>query len=149
MIIEKVTGQPLLDFLQQRIFKPLDITAYDQDLAVGPNFPQGYGRHALGPIRVEPPAARGWLYAAGELAMSATDLAKWDIARINRTLLSPEAWKIQETPIKLNDGSNSRYGLGVSSGRVMAGTLSNMVARPSDSSRKISSSPMTRRHSLS
>src|SRR5882757_11455324 len=99
MIVEKVAGEPLLAFLQQRIFKPLGITAYDQDLATGPNFPQGYGRHALGPLRVEPPAAQGWLFAAGELSMSASDLAKWDVARIDRTILTPAAWKIQETPI--------------------------------------------------
>src|SRR6185312_8393368 len=79
MIVEKVAGEPLLAFLQRRIFRPLGITAYDQDLAVGPAFPQGYGRHALGPLRVEPPAAQGWLFAAGELSMSASDLAKWDI----------------------------------------------------------------------
>jgi D-alanyl-D-alanine carboxypeptidase len=113
MIVEKVAGQPLLAFLEQRIFKPLGITAYDQDLAIGPRFPQGYGRHALGPLRVEPPAAQGWLFAAGELSMSASDLAKWDIARINRTILTPADWQAQETAIKLTDGSNSRYGLGV------------------------------------
>jgi len=113
MIVEKVAGQPLLAFLQQRVFKPLGITAYDQDLAVGPRFPQGYGRHALGPLRVEPPAAQGWLFAAGELSMSASDLAKWDIARIDRTILAPVDWQAQETPVKLSDGSNSRYGLGV------------------------------------
>ena len=87
-------GNGVIDFLNARIFKPLAITAYDQDLAVGPNFPQGYGRHALGPVRPEPPAAAGWLYAAGELAMSARDLAKWDIARINRTLLKPADWAV-------------------------------------------------------
>ena len=113
MIVEKVAGEPLLAFLQRRIFRPLGITAYDQDLAVGPAFPQGYGRHALGPLRVEPPAAQGWLFAAGELSMSASDLAKWDIARIDRTILTPADWQTQETPIKLTDGSNSRYGLGV------------------------------------
>ncbi|MDB5687885.1 MAG: serine hydrolase, partial [Rhizorhabdus sp.] len=38
MIVEKVAGEPLLAFLQRRIFKPLGMTAYDQDLATGPNF---------------------------------------------------------------------------------------------------------------
>lgn len=114
LIVEKVSGMTLIDFLNARIFKPLAITAYDQDLAVGPNFPQGYGRHALGPVRPEPPAAAGWLYAAGELAMSARDLAKWDIARINRTLLKPADWAVQETSIKLKNGNDTRYGLGVS-----------------------------------
>jgi CubicO group peptidase (beta-lactamase class C family) len=114
LIIEKASGMKLMDFLNARIFKPLGITAYDQDRAIGPAFPQGYGRHALGPVRPEPPAADGWLYAAGELSMSARDLAKWDIARIDRTILSPAAWQTQETSVKLKDGTDPRYGLGVS-----------------------------------
>lgn len=116
MIVEKVSGQPLLQFLQTRVFKPLNIRAIDQDKAVGPGFPQGYLRHALGPVRVETPAAPGWLYAAGELAMSAGDLAKWDVARMNRTLLPAKDWATQEEPVKLTDGSNTNYGLGVGVG---------------------------------
>ncbi len=116
MIVEKVSGQPLLSFLQQRVFAPLGIRAIDQDKAIGPGFPQGYKRYALGPVRVETPAAPGWLYAAGELAMSAEDLAKWDVARINRSLLPADDWQAQETEIKLNDGSGTGYGLGVDVG---------------------------------
>ncbi|WP_277968527.1 serine hydrolase domain-containing protein [Sphingomonas echinoides] len=116
MIVEKVSGKPLLDFLKARIFKPLGVTVYDQDLAVGPGFPQGYGRAALGPVRPVQPPARGWLYAAGELAMSARALATWDVARLDHTVLAPEDWATQETPVKLADGSTSGYGLGVSVG---------------------------------
>ncbi|WP_287977033.1 serine hydrolase domain-containing protein [Sphingomonas sp.] len=116
MIVEKVAGEPLLTFLQRRIFQPLGIRAIDQDKAVGPGFPQGYKRYALGPVRVETPAAPGWLYAAGELAMSAQDLAKWDIARIDRALLPAADWQAQETEIKLADGSGTGYGLGVDVG---------------------------------
>jgi D-alanyl-D-alanine carboxypeptidase len=117
LIAEKVAGEPLLAFLQRRIFAPLGIRALDQDKAVGPGFPQGYKRHALGPVRVETPAADGWLYAAGELSMSAADLAKWNIARIERTLLPPDDWAAQETPTRLVDGSTNGYGLGVFTGR--------------------------------
>ena len=113
MIVEQVAGMPLLDFLQRRIFQPLGMKASDQDLAVGPGFPQGYTRHALGPVRVETPAAHGWLFAAGELAMSAGDLAKWDVARMNRTLLPADDWAAQETPVRLTDGTDTKYGLGV------------------------------------
>jgi D-alanyl-D-alanine carboxypeptidase len=116
LIVEKVSGMPLLTFLKASIFKPLGITAYDQDKAIGKAFPQGYGRRALGPVRVEPPAATGWLYAAGELSMSASDVAKWDIARIDRTVLTPTDWAAQETTIKLTDGSDTHYGLGVQAG---------------------------------
>lgn len=116
LIVEKVAGEPLLAFLQRRIFRPLGIHAVDQDLARGPGYPDGYRRLALGPVRVETPAARGWLYAAGELSMSAEDLAKWDIARMTRTLLPARDWATQETPVKLADGSTNGYGLGVSTG---------------------------------
>lgn len=116
MIVEKVAGEPLLALLQRRVFTPLGITPLDQDLAVGPRYPQGYQRFALGPVRVERPAARGWLFAAGELAMTPTDLARWDIARMDRTLLTPAEWTAQETPVKLADGTSTDYGLGVQIG---------------------------------
>ncbi len=116
LIVEKVAGEPLLPFLQRRVFKPLGMKAMDQDLATGPRYPQGYHRYALGPVRPERPAASGWLYAAGELAMSPTDLARWDLARLNRQLLTPEEWTLQETAIKLADGKDTGYGLGVDVG---------------------------------
>ena len=45
--------------------------------------------------------------------MTAEDLAKWDIARINRAVLPADDWVAQETPIKLNNGTGTGYGLGV------------------------------------
>jgi len=116
MIVEKAAGKPLLAYLQDKVFKPLSMKVIDQDLAVGKGFPQGYHRYALGPVRVEKPAARGWLYAAGELAMSASDLAKWDIARLNRSVMPADDWQVQETPILLTNGKSTNYGLGVFTG---------------------------------
>lgn len=114
MVIEKVSGQPLMAFLNQRIFKPLGMTSVvSQDDAIGARFPQGHGRYALGPVRAVTPAARGWLYSAGELSMTAEDLAKWNIARINRSTFPADDWAAQETTTRLNDGKDSNYGLGV------------------------------------
>jgi len=116
MIVEKASGQSLLAYLDQHIFKPLGMHPIDQDKAIGKGFPQPTHRFALGPVRPATPAADGWLWAAGELAMTASDLAKWDIARIDRTILTPEDWETQETIVTLKDGSPTRYGLGVSLG---------------------------------
>jgi CubicO group peptidase (beta-lactamase class C family) len=114
LIVEKVAGEPLFSFLQKRIFNPLGMSSVtDMDKAIGATFPQGYGRAALGPVRVEPPAAPGWLYAAGELSMTPTDLAKWDIARLNRVLVPADDWDEQENTVKLVDGKDTSYGLGV------------------------------------
>ncbi|UYY58828.1 serine hydrolase domain-containing protein [Sphingomonas sp. S2-65] len=116
MIVEKVSGMKLMAYLDARIFKPLGMHPIDQDKAIGKGFPQPTHRFALGPVRPAKPAAPGWLWAAGELAMTASDLAKWDIARIDRSVLAPDDWKEQETEVRLADGSPSHYGLGVSLG---------------------------------
>ena len=114
MIAEKISGQPLMAYLTRKIFKPLGMTSvHDQDDTNTPAFPAGYGRYALGPVRRVSPPARGWLYAAGELSMTAADLAKWDIARINRSLIPADDWATQETEVKLTDGKGTGYGLGV------------------------------------
>jgi CubicO group peptidase (beta-lactamase class C family) len=114
MIAEKVSGQELVAFLEQRIFGPLGMTSVrNQDDTNTSAFPAGYHRFALGPVRVAKQPGRGWLYAAGELSMTAEDLAKWDIARINRALIPAKDWVEQETPVLRTDGRTNGYGLGV------------------------------------
>ncbi len=116
LVVEKAAGQSLMAYLQRRIFAPLGMRPVHIDDSNTPAFPAGYTRFALGPVRLAEPPARGWLYAAGELSMSASDLAKWDIARINRSLLPAEDWVAQEAPAILADGTTNGYGLGVASG---------------------------------
>jgi CubicO group peptidase (beta-lactamase class C family) len=116
LIVEKVAGEPLMAFLRRRIFAPLGMAPINIDDSNRPGFPAGYHRYALGPVRVAAPPARGWLFAAGELSMTAADLAKWDIARINRGLVPADDWAAQETPVRLADGTSNGYGLGVSTG---------------------------------
>lgn len=114
MIAEKVSGETLMTYLARKIFRPLGMTSVrDQDDTNTPAFPAGYGRYALGPVRLVTPPARGWLYAAGELSMTAEDLAKWDIARIDRSLIPADDWTEQEATVKLKNGTDTGYGLGV------------------------------------
>jgi CubicO group peptidase (beta-lactamase class C family) len=113
MIAEKLSGEPLLAYLNRKIFGPLDMHPVDQDDTNTPAFPAGYHRYALGPVRIAKPPARGWLYAAGELSMTAEDLAKWDIARMNRAIIRAQDWVEQETPVLRSDGRSNGYGLGV------------------------------------
>lgn len=117
-IVERVSGMPLLQFLQQRIFTPLGMkSVVDTDeAALGPNDPMRYMRYALGPVRPAPKEGKGWMFAAGELAMTAHDLALWDISIINQSVLQPASYRALETEVQLNNGVGSRYGLGVSVG---------------------------------
>ena len=70
-------------------------------------------RYALGPPRLAPKEGKGWLFAAGELAMPAEDLAKWDISLINQSLLNPASYREMEREVVLKNGLGTGYGLGV------------------------------------
>ncbi|HYK37099.1 serine hydrolase domain-containing protein [Alloacidobacterium sp.] len=118
VIVEKLGGEPLMRFLQQNVFTQLDMkSVYNTDVAkLGDTDAAGYIRYALGPLRPAPKEGAGWMFAAGELAMPAHDLALWDISIMNRSLLAPESYKQMFTSVKLKDGTDSHYGLGLFTG---------------------------------
>jgi D-alanyl-D-alanine carboxypeptidase len=116
-IVEIVTKQDLFQFLQQRIFAPLNMqSVMNQDFRRLPDTDaEGYYRHALGPLRPAPKEGFGWMFAAGELAMTAHDLAVWDIALMNSDprIVSPRGWHDLEEEVKLKNGKGTDYALGV------------------------------------
>ena len=119
VIVERVSGMPLLDFLQRRIFGPLQMTSvFNTDISpLAPTDPARYLRYALGPPRPAPKEGRGWMFAAGELAMTASDLARWDISMIDQTILKPSSYHDMQTEVLLTSGAGTNYGLGVSVAR--------------------------------
>jgi CubicO group peptidase (beta-lactamase class C family) len=114
-IVETVTGAPLMDFLTRRIFRPLGMTSVwnSDETQLTQADAAAYYRHALGPLRPAPKEGRGWMFAAGELAMTAHDLALWDQSLIDRSILKPDSYKQMFTEVKLKDGKGTQYGLGV------------------------------------
>jgi len=115
-VVEKVSGTPLLQFLREKFFGPLGMKSV-ADIDEGrltESDPTGYQRFALGPPRVAPKEGRGWLFAAAELAMTAEDLAKWDIAIMERKILKPSSYRELEGEVVLANGLSTGYGLGVS-----------------------------------
>ena len=115
VIVEKVAGMPLFQFVTQRIFAPLGMKSVadadkNESAAVDPT---GYMRYALGPLRPAGREGAGWMFAAGELSMTAEDLAKWDISMIDETVLKPASYQEMETETLLKNGLGTRYGLGV------------------------------------
>jgi D-alanyl-D-alanine carboxypeptidase len=117
-IAEIAGGKPLIEQLQERIFQPLKMAGvFNSDASRLPaNDPTGYYRHALGPLRPAPQEGQGWMFAAGELAMPASDLALWNISLMDRTLLAQASYDTMFTEVKLKDGKGTGYGLGVQVG---------------------------------
>src|SRR5271167_1331877 len=115
VIVEKVSGMPLWTLLGKRVFTPLGMTTITDtnENALPATDPGGYFRYALGPLHPAPKEGKGWMFAAGELAMTAADLAKWNISIINQTVLKPASYMEMETVVLLRNGAPTRYGLGV------------------------------------
>ena len=120
LAVEKASGIPFFRFVHTRILDPLGMKSASDFDGVGSASidPVGYMRYALGPLHPATPTGPGWMYGAGELSMSASDLATWDMAMMRRTLLSPASWNEMERMVLLNDGGGSGYGLGVFVGRM-------------------------------
>jgi D-alanyl-D-alanine carboxypeptidase len=114
-IVEKAGGVPLLELLRSRVFAPLGMeSVIDVDQGrLTESDPVGYLRYGLGPLRVAPKEGKGWLFAAGELAMTAHDLAKWNVALLEHRLLTPASYRELETAVLLKNGLGTQYGLGV------------------------------------
>jgi CubicO group peptidase (beta-lactamase class C family) len=114
-IVETVTGAPLMDFLVDHIFRPLGMKSVwnSDETKLTSVDATAYYRHALGLLRVAPKEGRGWMFAAGELAMTAHDLALWDESLIAQSVLKPASYKQMFTEVKLKDGKGTHYGLGV------------------------------------
>ncbi len=116
LVVEKASGTPLMEFLEKRIFRPLGMkSVLDIDRnRLTESDPTGYQRYGLGPLRPAPKEGKGWLFAAGELAMAAEDLAKWNISVMDQKLLKPASYAEMERAVLLTNGVASAYGLGVS-----------------------------------
>jgi D-alanyl-D-alanine carboxypeptidase len=114
-ILERVTGAPFASFLQARIFGPLGMSSViDLDeKSLTESDAAGHTRFGLGPARPVAPEGRGWLFAAGELAMTAQDLARWDISLIEHKLLKPQSLDTMMNPVRLKNGAPTGYALGV------------------------------------
>src|SRR5581483_2732743 len=115
-ILEKVSGQRLLPFLNENFFQPLGMTSAGDCEVHSPADATAYTRYALGPPRPVRREASGWYFAAGELCMTPSDLAKWDIAFLEKKLLRADSYAEFTREVKLKDGKGTHYALGLSVG---------------------------------
>jgi len=117
-ILEKATGQSLMSFLQQQILAPLSMASASDCDAKSPQDATAYTRFALGPPREVAREGAGWYFAAGELCMTPSDLAKWDIAFLQKRLLSEKSYAEFTKEVKLKNGKETHYALGLTLGEM-------------------------------
>ena len=113
-IFEKATGETLVPFLKRRVFDPLGMaTASDGYLDHRPSDAVPYTRYALGPSRPAIAEASGWYYGAAQLAMTPSDLARWDIAVLHHRILGGKSFGDFTGEVRLGNGNLTHYALGL------------------------------------
>src|SRR5262249_53007744 len=110
-IISRVSGKSWGDFINERVFAPLGMTATRPTSfsAIVPNRAAGYDwrddklQNAVELIAVRP---------SGAFLSTVLDLAKWDAALYTDAILKQATREQMWTPVKLNSGATHPYGLG-------------------------------------
>jgi D-alanyl-D-alanine carboxypeptidase len=112
-ILEKVSGQALLPFLKENFFEPLKMPSAGDCAVKEAADATAYTRYALGPPRPVGREGDGWYFAAGELCMTPSDLGRWDIAFLEKRILSAKSYEEFTQEVKLNNGKETHYALGL------------------------------------
>jgi CubicO group peptidase (beta-lactamase class C family) len=116
VLIHRVTGEFYGDFLEQRIFQPLDMQTARiiSEADIVPNRAAGY-RLVKGELKNQEWVAPTINTTAdGSLYFSILDLAKWDAALNTEKLLKKSSLDLMWTPVKLKNGEPNKgdYGFG-------------------------------------
>jgi len=120
MIVQKVSGKPFGEFLHERIFVPLGMKntlAYEKGKNEVPHRAIGYTNKDSQWIEADQSSTSAVL-GDGGIYSNLEDLARWDRALREHTLLSAAEMQAAFTPVKVpggakkDDGSESEYGFG-------------------------------------
>jgi D-alanyl-D-alanine carboxypeptidase len=115
-IAEKVSGKPLFQFMQERIFEPMGMSA-SIDLDTIPDgstaLATGYTQTALANLEPAPYEGPGWSFGSGQVVTTAQDVAAWDLAFLDHKVLPQKQADEEITPAQLSNGSTYPSALGL------------------------------------
>lgn len=114
-IIEMASGMSLDAFVRNRITDKLDMESVVDTSSTpwDPKDPQGYEVAALGPPRPAHAEGKNWIWAAGNLSMTASDLARWDMGLMHDAIITRASRNELSKETLLSDGTGTHYGLGM------------------------------------
>jgi len=111
LIVAKISGVSYPEFLERRIFAPLQMRntlAYQKGKNVIPRRAFGYSRER-GKLGLTDQSSTSATLGDGGVYSNIEDLTKWDDALANHTLLSATEMQPALTPVKLADGSEPHW----------------------------------------
>jgi len=111
LVVARISGKPFAEFLRERIFAPLGMTrtlAYERGRREVPQRAYGHAKEGNGSEETDQSSTSATL-GDGGIYSSLDDLAKWDNALAQHTLLSEAEMQPALTPVKLGDGSQPKW----------------------------------------
>jgi len=113
-IVEKTSGMTYEDYVEQKLFAPLGMArsmycshaSREADRAVG----HGMRNGMTGRV---PAIVHTGTFSAGAICSTAGDMVTWLQALHGGKVLTPKSYAEMITPVRLNDGTPTRYGLGL------------------------------------
>lgn len=114
LVVEKASGMKYEDYMAKRIFEPLGMTRsmFCNSMQNVPRRAHGYG-FVNGVINRAPMVSYTWVFAPGAICSTAGDLVTWMQALHGGKVLTPQSYADMTTPMKLNDGTPTQYGMGI------------------------------------
>jgi D-alanyl-D-alanine carboxypeptidase len=113
IIIEKASGKSYWDFLAERIFRPLGMTATrsTEPQPIVPNRAAGY-EWVKDHFENRPILAPFIAFSAGSILSTVKDMAKWDAALYGEKLLKQSSLHQMWAATKTNDGADASFDYG-------------------------------------
>jgi D-alanyl-D-alanine carboxypeptidase len=110
-VIARVSGKPWEVFLDERVFRPVGMTATRTTTTTElvPNRARGYRWRDTGYVNAPELLA---LRPSGAFLSTVLDLAKWDAALYADRVLTKASREAMLTPVRLNGGGSYGYGFG-------------------------------------
>jgi CubicO group peptidase (beta-lactamase class C family) len=111
LIVARASGEPFGEFLEHRIFKPLQMTntlAFRNGRNSVPNRAYGHSQKAGKFVQTDQSSTSATL-GDGGVYSNLADLAKWDAALQDHTLLGEKEMSAALTPVKLMSGGQPHW----------------------------------------
>lgn len=115
VIVEKITGMPFNDFVNERILRKLNMTNSSfgtSDYILNNKTSEYAGITPKGRIKMETQYDWYWAYGAGQIISTVDDMLKWDEALYDPKFIQTTLLNQAHTSYQLSSGIPAYYGLG-------------------------------------
>ncbi|HEY9428297.1 MAG TPA: serine hydrolase domain-containing protein [Gemmatimonadaceae bacterium] len=113
-VVESAAGEPFLDFMRREVFAPLGLrhTVPGYMASIVPDRVRFYEKDKEGRLVNAPYVDNSYKWAGGGFLSTPSDLVRFGFGMLDNELLKAETRKMLWTPLQLQSGKSTGYGLG-------------------------------------